>query len=408
MFRSLYNLGIYLFVAALWVLQPLIPKARKMIAGRRTQKITPSHTDRQTICVHCASLGEFEQGRPLIEALRAKYPEARLVLTFFSPSGYDIRHNYSGVDDVYYLPFDTVGAVRRMLDLLNIDKFFIVKYEYWYNLLRQLNKRGVELYLVSAIFGENSSFFAPVWKGGAFYRQMLGYFTHIFVQDQPSADRLSEIGFGERVTVAGDTRFDRVAMVTSTARDIEKIVAFTSGAELTIVCGSTWGADEDLLVGVMKERPNWKFIVVPHEISDSRIERLIEQSGRLTVRYSEEQFDDRATLMVVDTIGLLSSIYRYGHIAYIGGGFGAGIHNTLEAATWGMPVVFGPRFERFKEAVELVETGAARSIGGGEQLLAAFDHYASCYDQCGVVARRYVEQNLGATQVIVNTQCRNS
>lgn len=386
----------------MWLVQPFVTKARKMIKGRKAQRFTPSLPQQQTICVHCASLGEFEQGRPLIEELRRKYPKARLVLTFFSSSGYDIRCNYSGVDDVYYLPFDTPRAVRKMLDALQPEKFIIIKYEYWYNLLRALNLRGVQLYLVSAIFGENSSFFYPTWKGGRFFRSMLAFFTHIFVQDEVSAERLRAIGFGDRVTVAGDTRFDRVANVTKTAREIDIVRDFVSDGKLTVVCGSTWGPDEELLIGAMEQRPDWRFIVVPHEISSARIDKLIDQSGRRAIRYSEGKSDDQATLLVIDTIGLLSSAYRYGQIAYIGGGFGVGIHNTLEAATWGIPVVFGPKYQKFKEAVELVGIGAARSIDSGEQLLAVLDCYATTHEQCGAEARNYVERNLGATQTIIN------
>lgn len=405
-FRLLYNIGICLFWALMWLMQPFVGKAKKMVRGRSAQRVTQSEPGRQTICVHCASLGEFEQGRPLIEALRAKYPEARLVLTFFSSSGYDIRHNYSGVDDVYYLPIDTPVAVRRFLNKLRPEKFYIVKYEYWYNLLRQLRARGVELYLVSAIFGERSSFFAPAIKGGRFYRSMLDFFTHIFVQDEASAERLEAIGFrSDRVTVAGDTRFDRVAKVITTAKNIEMAAQFVAHAELTVVCGSTWGADEELIVSVMHQRPEWKFIVVPHEISAARIERLIEQSGRQAIRFSEQSAEVAgASLMVVDTVGLLSSIYQYGQVAYIGGGFGTGIHNTLEAATWGMPVVFGPRYERFKEAVELVEMSAAKSIGTAEELLAALDHYAQRFSESGAAARQYVQKNIGATQIIIDSQ----
>lgn len=384
----------------MWLAQPFVSKAHKMVRGRAEQRFLPSN-GRRTFCVHCASLGEFEQGRPLIEALRARYPDVRLVLTFFSPSGYDVRHNYQGVDDVYYLPLDRASSVRNMLDALSPEKFFIIKYEYWFNLLKQLNERGCELYLVSAIFRPRMRFFASRWRAGGFFRSMLDMFTHIFVQDEASQQLLERSGVVKNVSIVGDTRFDRVAALSGTAIDVPMVADFTCGGGYTIVCGSTWSADEDLLLELMRAHTGWRFVVVPHEISDSRIERLIERSGRSACRYSHGEVAADATLLVVDTVGLLSSLYRYGQVAYIGGGFGVGIHNTLEAATWGVPIVFGPCYSKFREAVDMVALGSAFSISDALQLDQTLCWLEGCSVERGSIAARYVEQNIGATQSIM-------
>lgn len=411
MFRALYNLSISLFVALLYVVQLFNAKVRKMVVGRSGQDFRDtSGVARETICIHCASLGEFEQGRSLIEALRTKYPNARLVLTFFSPSGYDIRRDYEGVDAVYYLPFDRPVAMRRFVEALSPSQFYIIKYEYWYNLLRELNRYGCELYLVSAIFRKNSVFFKSPWRGGAFYRGMLSYFTALFVQDEYSSELLGGLGYADKTVVVGDTRFDRVASVVGSARRIELVERFAQGSPLTIICGSSWDADEELLCEVMARREQWRFVVVPHEISESRIVKLIKNSGRIASRYSQGVIAEGSTLLVVDTIGLLSSLYGYGQIAYIGGGFGAGIHNTLEAATWGVPIVFGAKYHKFREARDLISLGAASSVSNGEEMLVAFDSYAQDGAQdgaqngahAGALAKEYVAINTGATGKIIS------
>ncbi len=412
MHRLVYNIGIHLFIAVVYLLQPLNSKLRKMVAGRRAQRITAKNQG-DVIVIHCASLGEFEQGRPLIEKLRVRYPSARLVLTFFSASGYEIRKNYTGVDEVYYLPFDTAGGMRKFFYELKPSMCFIIKYEYWYNMLATLNRLGTKAYIVSAIFRQDSIFFKNKLGFGKFYRDILNRFTKIFVQDSASEELLSSIGIGEgRVIVAGDTRFDRVAKLTTEAKDIELVARFTEQVDpsqkeresVTVVCGSTWAQDEELLIEVMKERPRWKFIIVPHEISNSEIKRLMESSGRKAVRYSQGELSGDESLLIVDTIGLLSSIYRYGSVSYIGGGFGAGIHNTLEAAAWGLPVIFGTKYHKFREAVGLIKCGAARSISNGDELLDSLDYYLSEEgNNFGAVAREYVERHLGASEMILKT-----
>lgn len=403
--KLLYNISIHLFSVLLWCAQPFVAKARLMVRGRRGQRFCPSDGSRTTdkvICVHCASLGEFEQGRPLIEAIAKRYPSYRLVLTFFSPSGYEIRKNYSGVDAVYYLPLDTPRATRRFARELAPDVVIFVKYEYWYNILRQLKLHGAKIYVVSAIFRPTMSFFSPTWKGGVFFRNMLRLFDAIFVQDEASVSLLGTIGLSSNVILAGDTRFDRVADLVDSAKELPEVDRFVDRS-FTVVCGSTWGPDEELLTQLMHSKPEWRFIVAPHEISSERIEKMIAQSGRKAVKYSQiGATAGDETLLVVDCIGILSSLYRFAGIAYIGGGFGVGIHNTLEAATWGVPVVFGPSYERFREAVGLVDCGAARSIASYDELRLAMDYFHDNRAVCGALSSGYVASNIGATDRILD------
>lgn len=411
MYKALYNLSIHLFIGVLHLLSPFNSKIKRMIVGRRKQQL-PNFEEiecqgtSRVICVHCASLGEFEQGRSLIEALRREEPSAKIIVTFFSPSGYDIRKSYQGCDGVYYLPFDTKRRVKRFLDIVKPTDFYIIKYEYWYNLLSELHSRGSRIYLVSAIFRERSQFTAKGWRGGNFYRAMLNFFTLIFVQDQASKELLERIGYSRDggCQVVGDTRFDRVSDLVSSSRSIELVKEFVKGSPLTVICGSTWPEDEALLVELMKVNSDWRFVVAPHEIVDQNIERLIAQSGRVATRYSKSEGSliEGSTLLVIDVIGLLSSIYQYGEIAYIGGGFGAGIHNTLEAATWGMPIVFGPKYEKFKEARDLIKLESARSVTSLDELVSAFNYYSSNYESCGELSRGYVQGNIGATKAILS------
>lgn len=394
--RLLYDITIVLYALALRLAFPFVAKARLMVRGRRAQRVVETPDGQQCIVVHCASLGEFEQGRPLIEALRAKYPAARLVVTFFSPSGYEVRKNYAGADAVYYLPLDCPRVVGQFVSALRPTAVFLIKYEYWYHFLAAAKSTGAKLYVASAIFRPSMPFFRPVWRGGGFFRQMLGWFDGVFVQDEQSVALLEHIGVGS--VVAGDTRFDRVAaLAAGQGQELADIKRFVAD-DFTVVCGSTWPADEALILEWLAARPDWKFIVAPHELDRGRIDRFIAVSGRKAVRYTEkERAVGDETLLVVDCIGILSSVYRYGQLAYIGGGFGVGIHNTLEAAAWGIPVLFGPKYEKFREARELIACGGGCSIISGSTLIEAGDRMIGQ----GAKAGAYVAQKIGATARII-------
>lgn len=428
--KYLYNCSIRAFSLAIALAAPFHRKARLLHRGRKglLRRIERAETAAssaggglQTIWVHCASLGEFEQGRPLIEAIRAKHPVGtpdyrRIVLTFYSPSGYEIRKDYPLADAIYYLPADTPRNARRFVGAVRPELAVFVKYEYWHNYLSALREFGAKSCVVSAIFRPDTVFFRN-GAMGRFMRRTIGLLDRFFVQNEDSARLLASIGFGpERVTVSGDTRFDRVAALadSAAARKMSWVETFVEGVqEPVMVCGSTWGPDEEILLELMHARSEMKFIVAPHELDSARIDSLIARSGRKGVRYTSlADLSEttaaaelrEATLLVIDTIGILSGVYRYGQLAYIGGGFGRGIHNTLEAATWGMPVLFGPKYEAFAEAVELVALGAAASVSGAEELKATVAAWVDDPEDLrrrGVSAGEYVRSRAGATQKIL-------
>ena len=417
--RYLYNIAIWFYCLAVRVVAMFNPKVRLMWQGEQVafDKIRGNVVDGdRVVWVHAASLGEFEQGRPLIEKLKRENPEYKIVLTFFSPSGYEVRKNYAGADVICYLPLDTVGNARRFVDLVKPEKVVFVKYEFWLNYLRELRCRGVETYIISAIFRPNQVFFK--WYGGLF-REGLKAFKTLFVQNEESKELLKGIGV-ENVVVAGDTRFDRVVDVVAMAKRLEIVESFVGirNEELgmrngVLVVGSSWGPDEELLAGYINSRAGRvKMIIAPHEVREERIKELTE---RLTCKYAlyneecgmrNEELKD-VDVLVINTIGLLSSVYQYGQVAYIGGGFGVGIHNTLEAAAWGMPVVFGPNYKKFKEACELIECGAARSIATKEECFVALDEFFECNEGPANVATEYVASHVGATNLIYKNIVNN-
>ena len=403
----IYNLGLILYVWAIALASFWHRKAKLWIDGRKglfdrmKETIDPSA---RIVWIHAASLGEFEQGRPLIEKIRKEHPEYKILLTFFSPSGYEIRKNYDQADYIFYLPIDTPGKARRFLDIAHPEIAIFVKYEFWINLLTELRRRSIRSYIVSAIFRRNSIFFRPY---GGYWRTALESFDTIFVQNNESRKLLGELGF-DNVVVAGDTRFDRVAEIASAAKKIPLIDRF-KGNERVFVAGSTWGPDEDLLIRLINDNPSVKFIIAPHEMEEHRIERLINETHGGAVRYTqctEETPLDNKQLLIIDTIGILSSVYGYAEWAYIGGGFGVGIHNTLEAATFGLPLAFGPNYEKFKEARALVTLGAATPVHPYEELKAWFTPLhddMQILEQRSRIAKDYTLSHQGATNLILKS-----
>ncbi len=404
-----YDFGIAAFgagirTAALWK-----PKAKLWARGRRglfarlSAAVKPGG---RIVWVHASSLGEFEQGRPVMEEIRRLYPEYKILLTFFSPSGYEIRRDYSGADYVFYIPLDTKRNVRRFLDTVRPEAAIFVKYDFWLNFLSGLRKQGCPTYIISSVFREDSVFFRPY--GGAF-RKALGTFEHLFVQDAQSAERLAGIGV-RNVTVAGDTRFDRVARIASAAKELPAVERFVAGRR-ALAAGSTWPQDEELLVRLINDNPDTAFIVAPHEIDRVRIESFASACRGGAVLYTECAEGasalnslPAAQVLVIDTIGILSSVYRYARWGYIGGGFGAGIHNTLEAAVYGLPLAFGPNWSKFREAAHLIDSGAARSVRNYEELsgwFSALKSDDSLSDEAGLAAARYVSSHCGATDIIL-------
>ena len=401
----LYNIGICIYVRCIALAARWYPKARLWCEGRRglfeRMAAAVSAGDR-IVWIHSASLGEFEQGRPVIERIREQHPEYKILLTFFSPSGYEIRKNYEGADYVFYLPADMPSQVRRFLDIVRPEIAIFVKYEYWLNMLAELRRRNIRTYIISAIFRRNSVFFRFY---GGLWRRALRSFETIFVQNPESAELLAGIGF-ENVKVAGDTRFDRVAKIAGQARRIDLIDRFC-GQNRVFIAGSTWAPDEELLLHLINDNPSVKFIVAPHEMNEERIAHLCAGVKGGAIRYTKctplTSFGSKQ-MLVLDTVGVLASAYGYASWAYIGGGFGVGIHNTLEAAAFGLPIAFGPNYGKFREARELVALEAAASVSDYEGLSRWFAPLRDNEEYLRKVsrkAREYTVRNQGATDIIV-------
>ncbi|MBQ8915710.1 MAG: 3-deoxy-D-manno-octulosonic acid transferase [Alistipes sp.] len=402
-----YNIVIMLYGWAIRLAAIRHRKAKSWVEGRHQLFERMEHViDRKAriVWVHVASLGEFEQGRPIIEELRRSHPEYKILLTFFSPSGYEIRKRYPGADYIFYLPLDTPRNVRCFLNTVNPEVVIFVKYEFWLNMLFELRRRKIRTYVVSAIFRPNSIFFRFY---GGLWRMALETFDTIFVQNNESKQLLAELGF-DNVLVAGDTRFDRVAEIARQTKRIELIERFR-GEKPLFIAGSTWGPDEELIIRLANDNPTLKFIVAPHEMEEGRIQRLLREVHAGAIRYTDcdatTSFEEKQ-LLVLDTMGMLSSAYGYASWGYIGGGFGVGIHNTLEAATFGLPLAFGPRYQKFKEACDLISIGAARSVKDYEELAAWFAPLrddATRLQQTGSLAKEYTQRHQGSTQLIVKT-----
>ena len=407
----MYSLAIHFYAFIIALISPFHKKARIMRLGQwKTNSILREKIDRNAkyIWFHASSLGEFEQGRPMMEKIKAEHPEYKILLTFFSPSGYEVRKNYNGADVICYLPFDTPYRVKKFLNLANPSIAVFIKYEFWGNYLQELKHRNIPVYIISSIFRRDQLFFQ--WFGYP-YRKMLYCFTHLFVQDDRSAALLKELGV-TNVTVAGDTRFDRVLDVRNQARELSPVEHFVceGGKEkrLTLVAGSSWPQDEEILIPYFNEHPEMKLIIAPHEIHREHlmyIESLLKRpSVRLSDVFHDQSLAEGKDCLIVDSFGLLSSIYRYGTIAYIGGGFGAGIHNTLEAAVYGIPVLFGPKYHKFKEAKDLIKVGGGFSVSDKQSFCEKMDElltYHEVLDAAGESAGQFVNGNAGATDKIL-------
>lgn len=414
----LYNTAISLYGAAAQLVSLRSRKVRKMLQG---QHRTPEMLRRKlagkpgAVWFHASSLGEFEQGRPMIERLRREHPEVPILLSFFSPSGFEVRKNYPYVDAVVYLPFDTPRRVRKFLDLVRPSMAIFIKYEFWGNYLEELHKRGIPTYLISSIFRPGQRFFR---KGGGLFRRMLGCFTHLYVQDERSR-RLLRVIDVKNVTVAGDTRFDRVTDVMRSSVEIPGFPGFAPRTRLKFIAGSSWEADEEIYVPWLNAHSEIGFIIAPHEFNETRLEALRNRFASKTVLLLSEWIhilkeSERANTpppawlsgirgIIVDSFGKLSSLYRFADIAYIGGGFGAGIHNLNEAAVYGIPVVFGPNHEKFKEASDLITCGGGFSVANSSEFGATIDTLVNSPEEirrAGDAAGKYIRDNLGATDRI--------
>ena len=401
----LYNICIALYSCIVSLVGLWNKKAKQWSQGRKgifSSMQKHIHANDRVIWIHVASLGEFEQGRPIIEQIKREHQDYKILVTFFSPSGYEIRKNYNGADYIYYLPIDTPGNVRRFLDIAHPEIAIFVKYEFWLNYLFELKRRQIRTFIISAIFRPKSIFFS--WYG-TLWRRALECFELMFVQNQESKELLHGIGF-DNVVIAGDTRFDRVAELAQAAKKIEIIERFKAESDL-FVAGSTWAPDEDILIELINENPAIKFVVAPHEMDEGRIAKIINSTKGGAVRYTQcnATTDFGSTqVLVLDTIGILSSVYSYAKWSYIGGGFGVGIHNTLEAATFALPIAFGPNYHKFKEARDMIALGAATKVESAKDLQEWFNPLRddSAYlKQISDKAKNYTIANQGATSLIM-------
>lgn len=400
----MYNLFIYIYLLGVAILSLFNAKVRKMWKGERAafsilkDKVDPNA---QYVWFHAASLGEFEQGRPLIERLREKHPEYKILLTFFSPSGYEVRKDYKGADIICYLPLDTPINAIRFLRLIRPVKAFFIKYEFWYNYLHILRHRHIPTYSVSSIFRPDQIFFR--WYGRQ-YAEVLKCFTHFFVQNDESKELLAKIGV-TAVDVVGDTRFDRVLQIKGQSKHLDIVEAF-KGDRKVFIAGSSWQPDEDIFIKYFNAHRDWKLIIAPHVIGEDHLSQIVTKLDRKTVRYTQVSAEEarQADCLIIDCFGLLSSIYHYGDIAYVGGGFGVGIHNVLEAAVWSIPVIFGPNNKNFQEAQGLLATGGGCEISSYEEFAMLMDFLMaddSKLAERGKRAGDFVRSKAGATANIL-------
>ena len=403
----LYNLLVQIAGLGIKIVAVFSPKIKLFVNGRKLvfqtleDKIKPSD---KTIWFHAASLGEFEQGLPVMEKIKDKFPNHKIVVTFFSPSGYEVRKNNTIADATVYLPLDTKSNAEKFLKLIHPEMVFFIKYEFWPNYLNELKKSNITTYLISGIFRENQAFFK--WYGG-FYRKALKTFDYFFVQNESSKKLLQSLGF-QNVKISGDTRFDRVVSILERDNSLDFIEQFKDN-KTTIVIGSSWPKDEELLINYINQSSEEiKFIIAPHNIKEEQISNLKSQITKKTVLFSEKNDIDLSNfnVFIIDTIGILTKIYSYADIAYVGGGFGnPGVHNLLEPATFGIPIIVGPNYSHFAEATALVHQEGCISIKNQNELNEAFDNLISNEDirhEKGHICETFVQMNKGATQTIMN------
>lgn len=407
----MYSIGIYLYALIVRLVAAFgHRKARAMVRGQHDtwrilrEKINPNE---RYVWFHAASLGEFEQGLPLIERLRREHPSRKILLTFFSPSGYEVRKDYKGADVVCYLPFDSPTAARRFIKLARPEMAFFIKYEFWRNYIDVLFKKFIPIYSVSSIFRPGQIFFR--WYGRK-YARCLRRITHFFVQNERSVELLRSIGVTDNVTIVGDTRFDRVIDIRNIAKSLPIVEQFSQAQDgapqpFVLVAGSSWQPDEDILLDYVNRHPEIRLVVAPHVVNDAHIQEIEQKLTTPALRYSEATLENvqNYRVLIIDGYGLLSSIYRYATVAYVGGGFGVGIHNVPEAAVYGIPVIIGPNHQRFAEAVALMENGGCKSIENAEDFSAIMDDFLanpSHISAAGTAAGHYINQNAGATPVI--------
>ena len=396
----LYNIGIQAYHLAIQLAAPFNEKAALLRKGRKEVWKKAAGIQRgegRLVWFHAASLGEFEQGRPVIEALKAAEPATQILLTFFSPSGYEIRKNYTGADYILYLPGDTRRNAVRLIEKFRPDAAVFIKYEFWGNYLNALAKRNIPTYIISAIFRPSQIFFRPY---GGYFRKILQNFEHLYVQDENSKKLLKDIGI-IKVSVTGDTRFDRVLEIRSQAKELPLIEQF-SKEKFTLIAGSSWPKDEEIFIDYFNRHPEMKLIIAPHEIHEEHIQFILSRLNRTTIRYTQadEKNIQKADCIIIDCFGLLSSIYRYGQVAYVG----AGIHNVPEAAVYSIPVIFGPNHKKFKEAKELIIAGGGFSISKSEDFKLVMDRLLKNKEflsKAGITAGQYIQNNSGASKKIL-------
>lgn len=406
--KLLYQIFIFLYPKAALLISGKNSKAKLWLKGRKNilERLETAFANnrQQVVWVHCSSLGEFEQGRPLIETIRKEYPAYKILLTFFSPSGYEIRKEYTGADWIFYLPMDSSNNAKKFLDIVHPSLILFVKYEFWFYYLNEVKKRNIPLLLVSGIFRSKQPFFS--WYG-SFHRTMLQCFTHLFVQTESSIALLAGIGFQQNISISGDTRFDRVIEIANAFEHIPVIENFV-GNNQVIVAGSTWTEDDEELDHYANTHPEIKFIIAPHDIDEDRIaecKALYKNSILFSQISNLKPQIINPNVLVIDNVGMLSKLYRYATVCYVGGAFGDdGVHNVLEAAVYNKPVVFGPEYEKYFEAGELIDAGGGFSIESAlelEEVLNDLLKEDDWYKQASVSAGNYVKSKSGATKKIL-------